>query len=151
VVFSLGQQQYSPAGSCIVTSINAFLQAEARRFTAAGVLSNRRERLSDLLGIRSRQVRWSVLCIHHRAGWLSVVLHAVWPGHDACAVQGGSQVTGTCAAARHVPPVMVRWRLGSCYAFTTQTRKLVVWPRMWCYKQAVSLVWAHEQAGGGGM
>ncbi|KAF6262299.1 hypothetical protein COO60DRAFT_665403 [Scenedesmus sp. NREL 46B-D3] len=56
LVFSLGQQQYSPAGTCIVTSINAFLQAEARRYTAAGTVSMRRERLSDLLGIRSRQV-----------------------------------------------------------------------------------------------
>jgi hypothetical protein len=57
LVFSLGQQQYSAAGTCIVTSINAFLQAEARRCTDAGSLANRRERLSDLLGIRSRQVR----------------------------------------------------------------------------------------------
>jgi hypothetical protein len=57
LVFSLGQQQYGPAGTGIVTSINAFLQAEARRYNAAGLLSPRRERLSELLGIRSRQVR----------------------------------------------------------------------------------------------
>jgi hypothetical protein len=60
LIFSLGQQQYIPGGTCIVTSINAFLAAEARRFTGAGLLSMRRERLSDLLGIRSRQVRWQL-------------------------------------------------------------------------------------------
>jgi hypothetical protein len=57
LVFSLGQKQYGPAGQCVVTSINAFLEAEAWQYNAAGLLSGRRQRLSDLLGIRSRQVR----------------------------------------------------------------------------------------------
>ncbi|WIA35085.1 hypothetical protein OEZ86_003571 [Tetradesmus obliquus] len=56
LVFSFNQQQYGPAGSSIVTSINAFLQAEARRYDGAGLLSGQPQRVSDLLGIRSRQV-----------------------------------------------------------------------------------------------
>uniref|UniRef100_A0A383V960 Uncharacterized protein n=1 Tax=Tetradesmus obliquus TaxID=3088 RepID=A0A383V960_TETOB len=56
LVFSFNQKQYGPAGSSIVTSINAFLQAEARRYDGAGLLSGQPQRVSDLLGIRSRQV-----------------------------------------------------------------------------------------------